>query len=195
MLQLTDGGEMSKIRLLADAIALGAACVGVGAAYLQYKENQKIVQVMINVQGLLYQSARDGKLDLDVANDSINKLGRVTGSSPKPIVATKLPNPSPSAQPTIEALSPDPAPALKRGELQLKEGITLDLFKEGLMYTVDSITDRAVFLHDASSSTLVIGVGEREEIPGTGCSVDLLATHPDDTFKKKGTADLRTWCP
>ena len=186
---------MAGFRLFADVIAGAAACVGCGIAFLQYQEKQEIKQVTINVQTMLVNSAKDGTLDVDVLNNSLTQLAAVTGHKSQPLADANVRAAPAQTPPTVETLAANAAPVLKRGELRLDEGTTLDLFKEGLMYTVDNISEDQVLLRDSSSSRLQIRIGEREVIPGTECSVDLIKTHPDPTYKKNGWAELRTWCP
>lgn len=185
---------MNKIRLGVDIIAMTAGVIGCGLAYLQYQENKQIRQVSVNVQSALFEESKDGSFDIETINLTIGKLGSITGINPEPIHSSTNPKAPEARQMKVETLSASAEPELKRGELRLDEGSTLDLFKEGLMYTVVVISEDEVELRDASSQFLSIQIGERQKIPGSECSVDLIKTHPDMTYKKKGWAELRTWC-
>ncbi len=185
---------MTKMRLFADLVALSGAALGLSAAYLQYEENQSIKAVSASAQSQLVEAAKGGEVDLAAVDATIKTLGKVTGRSPSIVIPLAAPASTGAPLEPESQMAPPPAPELKRGVLRLDEGQTLDLFKEGEMYTVDEISGDRVFLRGANSNRLNFSVGDRESVPGTGCSMDLLKTHPDETFKKKGWAEFRTWC-
>lgn len=197
---------MSKVGVAANMLSLLAAGVGLTAAVVQHREAADARDISTEAQKRLQQSISTGDINIAVIQSVIGDLGQITGAPPPKtfqqaatpsFTAAAQSQPSNSLPAAVVPLASE-VTAIDRAQspqkLRIDEDVPIDLFGEGVMYTMDQVAENMVVLVDAQGMRDRLEVGRRMKVRGTKCEIDLLRTHEGENNNSKGWAEFRSWC-